>query len=199
MPLPASRMTSSIACRWCILFLVGAAVLTACESPLRDYVDSASYSLIAQRQREALGTTADSRIGPGEIPLHVSSDIYGRVPPTVNELPPTPTTPLTPIADATQPATAPDTAPTTGPATTPSTATSPSTSPSIDALLQNLPGIDLNKMPDLPEFPKPAPAGKTRRTLNLDDAFNYALAHSRDYLSNKDDTVNNVSVLVTGR
>jgi len=42
-------------------------------------------------------------------------------------------------------------------------------------------------MPDLPEFPKPTLASKTRRTLNLDDAFNLALAHNRDYQSRKED------------
>jgi outer membrane protein TolC len=161
--------------------LVGGAALVACESPFRDRVDSSSYSLIAQRQRAALGTTADSRIGPGEIPLRVSSHIYDTVPPTVNELPPASATPVAP--DTTQPATAPASAP----AATPSTATAPATSPSIDALLQNLPGIQLDKMPDLPEFPKPVVAGKTRRTLNLDDAFNLALAHNRDYQSRKED------------
>jgi outer membrane protein TolC len=148
--------------------------LAACEGgPLRDRIDSSTYSLIAQRQREVLGTTSESRIGPGEIPVRTSPEMYALVPPTVNDRP------------TTGPGASEMTAPGTGPSTAP--ATQAATGPSIDALLQNLPGISLDKMPELPQFPRPAADGKTRRTLNLDDAFNVALAHNRDYLSRKED------------
>jgi outer membrane protein TolC len=165
---PGNRISRSLA----ISILACALALTACESPMRDYADAHAYSLIQQRQREALGAAADSRIGPGEIPLKDSLGMYGKVPPTFNQLPAVPDVPTS----------SPSTA-----ASATLSAQPAATTPSVDELLKNLPGIDLTQMPELPTFPKPVASGKTRRSLSLDDAFNYALAHNRDYMSRKED------------
>lgn len=147
--------------------------LCACESPFADRTDSDAYRLIAERQRAALGAQTDDRIGAGESPLQASDRMTQRVPLTVNEI----------LPNAGVPATAP--APGTAPA--PAATQDASTKPSIDALLANLPGVDLSKMPELPVFPRPTVNGKVRRLLNLDDAFNEALASNRDYKSRKED------------
>lgn len=171
--MPANRRHRS-ACSICALAITAAALgLTACESPMRDYADAQAYSLIDQRQRETLGTTAQSAIGPGEVPLRQTPGMYARVPPTTNQLPA--------MEGSAANTTAPATQATTQDAGTEAAGTS------VDELLRNLPGIDVDKMPELPVFPKAAPAGKTRRSLSLDDAFNYALAHNREYMARKED------------
>jgi len=145
---------------------------------MRDYADIQAYSLIQQRQREALGATADSQIGRGEIPLQESLGMYGKVPPTINQLSAIPEPETLPATTTAATTTAP--APLAGSGTQ-------DTNPSVDELLKNLPGVDLDKMPELPQFPKPVLSGKARRSLSLDDSFNYALAHNRDYMSRKED------------
>jgi outer membrane protein TolC len=159
-----------------VLAVAAGGVLAACEGTNLGRTDAATYALIDQRQRQTLGAASDDAIAPGVIPA-TTPGMLTRVPPTVNELP----------APSTTQALSEDTAAATGPAATTAPATEPASRPSPDELLKNIPGIELNKMPELPAFPKPAPAGKTRRTLNLDDAFNVALAHNRDYLTRKED------------
>jgi outer membrane protein TolC len=174
--LPASRRHRRV-CFLCALAVVAASVaLTACEGPMRDYADAQAYGLIDQRQRQTLGETSQTAIGPGEIPLRENRGMYARVPPTFNQLPQA-------AGGVTDP-------PASAPATSPSStreANGQTAGTSVDELLKNLPGIDLDKMPDLPVFPKPAASGKTRRSLSLDDAFNYALAHNREYMARKED------------
>jgi outer membrane protein TolC len=155
-----------------VIATVAGLILPACEGPDLGRSDTSTYSLIAQRQREALGGASDDRIQPGENP-GTTPEMLDRVPKTFNELPAAPTTGTTP---------APTTSATTAPPTTAAAA-----QPSADELLKNIPGIELEKMPELPTFPKPSASGKPRRNMNLDEAFNVALAGNRDYLSRKED------------
>jgi len=174
------------------------AALAACESPFRDEADRAAYPLIDQRQREVLGTTSQTAIGG----VTTSSDRagkgdYSKIPLTTNALPPGYDTPAAraalgstpPATSSSSPAPAAATAatPATGPATQPLVPETPTMSNSVESLMRKLPGIDLEKMPDLPPFPRPAPVGKTRIVFSLDDCFNYALTSSRDYKTHKED------------
>jgi outer membrane protein TolC len=164
-PLPRARTLLALA------ILAAGFLLPACEGPNlnMDRTDSSTYSLIAQRQRQALGANADSAILPAEYPP-TTPEMLNKTPPTFNQLPGAPADATAPAATATVPA--------------PATAAS---RPSADELLKNIPGIEIDKMPELPTFPKPPANGKTRRTLNLDDAFNVALADNREYMSRKED------------
>jgi outer membrane protein TolC len=157
---------------YAVLAAAAGLALPACEGPDLGRGDTSTYSLIAQRQRETLGSASDDRILPGENPP-TTPQMLNEVPRTINELP---------APSATGSAPAPGTS-----VTTPTPTTVPASQPTADELLKNIPGIQLETMPELPQFPKPSPAGKVRRTMNLDDAFNVALAGNRDYLSRKED------------
>lgn len=164
--------------------LAASLTLTACQSVFQQDADQAAYGIIQQRQRQALGAPSEVRLSPPPAPLNTGPEIYQKVPPTTNVVPPG----YEPATQNLQPT--PPTgvvAPGTAPATTQAAASQPSMSTSIDALVANLPGISLDVMPELPQFPRPAEEGKTRQTFTLDDCFNYALAHSRDYRSRKED------------
>ncbi len=108
------------------------------------------------------------RIGREMIPVPVTAEDYAKVPGTVNRLQTMP--------EAAQ-----------GGATAQSQPAENGRADPLAALLANTPVMDLNNQPELPPFPSPPPAGKTRSVFTLDDSFNYSLAHSRDYQLQKED------------
>ncbi|MEI8197566.1 MAG: TolC family protein, partial [Phycisphaerae bacterium] len=140
--------------------------------------DRSAYGLVEKRQREAFGQAADSKIGSGEVPAAVTPDSYDKTPPTRHDLPPE-------LRDATStPSTAPaatTTLPGTGGANGGGTMAD-----SAETLLQARPDLKIDKMPDLPQFPRPAAAGKKYSVFTLDDCFNYSLGHARDYRTQKE-------------
>jgi outer membrane protein TolC len=156
---------------------VAGAGLAGCESPFADAADRTAYPLIARRQQESLGTTSEMAVARQMVPLPVTPQVYEKVPHTENRIP----TPAE-LSAATQPATQPGTPQTV--ATAPGAATQPDP---LAALLAATPPIDLQNQPELPAFPRPVAPGRTRLTFSLDDAFNYALEHSRDYQLRKED------------
>jgi outer membrane protein TolC len=72
----------------------------------------------------------------------------------------------------------------TQPAATQASATQPDP---LASLLATTPPLDLDNQPELPAFPRPTAPGTTRLVFSLDDSFDYALAHSRDYQLQKED------------
>lgn len=159
--------------RWALyaaaIMLAGA--LFACESPFADQADRATYRLIEERQRQSLGYTSDAQLDGEKPPVAITPEAYAKVPPTDNNLP-----------TATRPA---DTADPYSQATT-----EPATSPAgpMDKLLGAVGNAipDLDNLPELPEFPRPVAKGKVRQVFSLDDCFNYSLANSRDYRTQKE-------------
>jgi len=142
---------------------------------MADSADHQAYRLIEQRQRESLGYSSQSQLDRESSPLAITPEAYGKTPHTTNSLPKS-------ISDnsATQPGD-----PTTQPL-------SPSSQPVGNPLDQVLEAVgsnfpDLDKMPELPDFPRAIPKGKSRLLFNLDDSFNFALANARDYRSRKED------------
>lgn len=159
------------------LVLTLAVLLTAgCESVFRDDADQAAYGLIQKRQRQTLGNTANSAISPGEIPVAITPEAYDKIPHTDNRLP---------VSAASAPTSAPAAA--TAPATAAATRPGSAMSPSASALLQARPDLKIESMPELPEFPRPPAGGGKYTVFTLDDCFNYALQHSRDYQTRKED------------
>lgn len=155
---------------WTALALSLGLLSTGCEQLMVNDADHQTYDLVAKRQNAAFGRKADSKIGAGEIPAAITPESYDKTPPTRNDLPPQ-------ESPATEPATSP---------TSTTRPVGPAMSNSAETLLQARPDLKIDKMPDLPKFPHPAAAGKQYNVFNLDDCFNYALGHSRDYRTQKE-------------
>ena len=163
------------------VMLVTLAALSACESPFVDWADRTAYPLIDQREKQALGTTADVEIERQMVPIPVTPEAYEKVPKTTNN-----------IANAAAiAATQPNEGVPTQPAATQAVDAGPATQPGgpdpLAALLANTPPIDPANQPELPAFPRPVASGRVRLVFNLDDCFNYSLEHSRDYQLRKED------------
>lgn len=175
-----------------IAALLMAATLSGCESFYQNQADHSAYNMIADRQREALGEPADVKV-PVSNGIAAQGDLYDKNPGTANQLPSAqatrPASTQNDDASAVTPAGAPETQPATTKASTQPASSQPSAMmPSPTALLKSLPNIKIaTSMPELPKFPKPIPQGRTRLIFTLDDCFAYALAHSREYKSRKED------------
>lgn len=154
-----------------VLAVMGGAV-SGCESPMADYADRDAYRLITQRQRQTLGGASEVHVAREPLPMAITPEAYDKTPRTSNSIP----NQITVEEAATRPA---ETAPATRPGT--------GTNNALDAILAATPTIDLKNMPELPQFPRPAPKGKVRQVFTLDDCFNYALGSSRDYKARKED------------
>jgi outer membrane protein TolC len=162
------------------LAVAAAGLLVGCETPFADDADRVSYGLIARRQTQALGSPSDVQIDRGMIPVPVTPHTYAKVPATANKIPGPGE--LNVPEDATQPGSAGGAGPTTQQGEGAGTQPDP-----LAAILAQTPPLDLNNQPELPAFPRPTRPGTTRLVFTLDDAFDYALAHSRDYQLRKED------------
>jgi outer membrane protein TolC len=169
-----SPVKSAPRVRWALYAAAAmlAGALFACESPFADQADRATYRLIEQRQRQSLGYTSDSLLEGDRPPIAITPEAYAKVPPTDNNL-----------ASATRPGDGGDAS--TQAATGPATNAASSMNKLLDAVGDTVP--DLDKLPELPEFPRAVAKGKVRLVFNLDDCFNYSLAKSRDYRTQKED------------
>ncbi len=169
---------STFIIRYCLPALLLGLSLSACESPFADSADRTAYGLESKRQRQSLGELSDTALSHESLPSAITPEAYGLVPHTDNAITSVRELPLPPGAPAaSQPATQSSTQPATP-------------SDPLSRLLDSMGGpaaINLMNTPDLPAFPRPVSPGKTRLIFTLDDCFNYALAHSRDYISQKED------------
>lgn len=167
-----------------------AAVTGGCESFYQEQADHAAYRIIAERQEESLGQAADVKLPADHAGKSGGgSDLYNKNPNTTNQLPPgyeQKVQAVTPAGDGIAiPPSSAATQPTTQASTEPA---SQPMAQNPELLLRKIPGLKISvDMPPLPKFPKPLPPGMIRQVFTLDDCFAYALAHSREYKSKKED------------